>query len=531
MRRSFPSRRSVVMGFGGAVATSQPLAAQAGLRALLKGGNAVDAAVAAAATLSVVEPMSTGLGGDVFALVYWAKERRVYALNASGRAPYGATPEFFQRRRLSKVPERGVLSVTVPGAPAGWADIVARFGKLGLRRALEPAIEYAQNGFPVSEYVSDAWQGSVELLRRNPEAARVYLMRGRPPRPGQRFASPHLARTLRSLAENGPEAFYTGAIAQAIAATSQKYAGLLTLRDLADHTSSWVEPIHADYRGYRVYECPPNGQGIAALIALNILGGYDIGALGFGSADCLHLKMEAVKLAMTDAARYVADLEMADVPVAGLLSSDYADERRKGIRVDRANPVVEAGMPPSSSDTVYLCAADAEGNAVSFINSLYMGFGSGIVVENTGVTLQNRGSLFSLDPTHPNCIAPHKRPYHTIIPCMVTKDGDLALCFGVMGGFMQPQGHVQVLSNIVDHGMDVQVALDAPRFCCKGGNEFLVENSYPRSSYETLEQRGHALEIVGSGGLGGGQVIMVDPDSGAFLAGSDPRKDGCAVAF
>jgi gamma-glutamyltranspeptidase/glutathione hydrolase len=519
------------MGFGGVVATSQPLAAQAGLRILLQGGNAADAAVATAATLNVVEPMSTGMGGDAFVLIYWAQDRKVYALNASGRAPYAATLETFQRLGLKEMPVRGMLPVTVPGAPAGWADLVARFGRLGLDRVLQPAIDYAERGFPVSEGISRSWQGSEGLLRENAEASRVYLPGGQAPCAGQRFTSLDLARSLQALAECGPDAFYKGPIARAIVATSQHHGGLFTLQDLADHTSTWVEPIQTAYRGYQVYECPPNGHGIAALIALNVLGGYDIGALKFGSADNLHLKMEAMKLAMTDAGRYVADPEMADVPVQELLSSAYADERRALIKMDQAITAPKAGLPPTGHDTVYLCAADGEGNAVSFINSLYMGFGSGIVAEGTGIALQNRGNLFSLDPDHPNCIAPHKRPYHTIIPCMVTKEGKLAICFGVMGGFMQPQGHLQVLSNIVDHGMNPQQALDAPRFYFQHDNEFLTETFYPKETYDALRSRGHVLAFGEGGVFGGGQVIMVDPESGALMAGSEPRNDGCAVAY
>ncbi|MFO7916467.1 MAG: gamma-glutamyltransferase [Anaerolineae bacterium] len=527
----FPSRRSVVMGFGGAVATSQSLAAQAGLRMLLRGGNAVDAAVATAATLNVVEPMSTGMGGDAFVLVYWAKERKVYALNASGRAPYAATVEAFERRGLDGIPLRGMLPVTVPGAAAGWADVLERFGSFGLDTVLEPAITYAEEGFPVSERIADSWKGAEEILRETPEASDAFLLDGKAPRAGQRFRNPDLGRSLRLLAEDGPAAFYKGPIAEAIVATSEKYDGLVTARDLGDHTSTWVDPISSLYHGYRVHECPPNGQGIAALIALNILSGYDIDDLEYASADAFHLKMEAIKLAMTDASRYVADPEMADVPVEGLLSDQYAETRRGLVHKERAIQAPQAGMPPHNPDTVYLCAADAEGNAVSFINSLYMGFGSGIVAEGTGIALQNRGNLFALDPEHLNCIAPHKRPYHTIIPCMVTKDDDLAICFGVMGGFMQPQGHVQVLNNMVCHGMDPQRALDAPRFNFQGANRFLIEPSLPDEVYEGLRRRGHELQKGWGGNFGGGQVIRVDPESGALLAGSEPRKDGCAVAF
>ena len=532
MAARFPSRRSVVMGFDGAVATSQPLAAQAGLRMLLAGGSAADAAVATAAVLSVVEPMSTGLGGDVFALTYWARDRQVYGLNGSGRAPYGATLDFFRRRGLTRIPTRGMLPVTVPGAPAAWADLIERFGRLGLDRVLEPAIRYADEGFPVSEIISQGWRASESLLRQDAEASRVYLSDGKAPLPGQRFVAPDLARTLRLLAERGPDLFYQGEIADAIVATSQKHGGLLTHRDLGEHTSTWVDPIHTDYRHYTIYECPPNGQGVAALIAFNLLRGYDIPSPDFCSPECFHLKMEALKLAMTDAGRYVADPELADVPVEQLLSADYAEQRRKLISPDRVIDEPQHGELPVSHDTVYLCAVDAEGNAVSFINSLYMGFGSGIVAEKTGVVLQNRGNLFVLDPEHPNCIAPHKRPYHTIIPAMVLRDGRLALCYGVMGGFMQPQGHVQVLSNIVDHGMDVQHALDAPRFRFDAGRRFGIEPSLPESTYQSLEKLGHELHVESmSGSFGGGQAIMVDPESGAFLAGSDPRKDGCAVAF
>jgi len=520
------------MGYGGAVATSQPLAAQAGLRMLLDGGTAADAAVAAAAVLNVVEPMSTGLGGDAFALVYRAETKKVYALNASGRAPAAATLERLCSLGVrDEIPLRGMLPVTVPGTAAGWADLLARFGRLGLDRVLQPAIHYAREGYPVSELIAAGWRASEGLLRRDAEARRVYLPGGRAPRAGERFACPDLARSLTLLAEEGPDAFYRGPIARAIGATSRELGGLLTEEDLAAHTTTWVEPISTEYRGYRVWECPPNGQGIATLMALNILAGYPVAADSFGAPVTLHRKMEAVKLAMTDATRYVADPEMAEVPVEGLLSAEYASERRALIRDDVAISEPSAGVPPTSADTVYLCAVDAEGNAVSFINSLYMGFGSGVVARGTGIVLQNRGNLFSLDPDHPNCIAPGKRPYHTIIPCMVTQGDRLAICYGVMGGYMQPQGQVQVLSNIVDHGMDPQRALDAPRFRYDVAKTFGIERGYGRKVYATLRGLGHVLQVSNRGNYGGGQVILVDPESGAYLAGSDPRKDGYAVAF
>ena len=530
----FPSRRSNVIGLNGAVATSQPLAAMAGMRMLTRGGNAADAAIAMAAALNVVEPMSTGMGGDAFCLVYWAKERRVYALNASGRAPVLATLDAIRARGYSEgMAPRGPLTVTVPGAPAGWADLLSRFGRLGLDTVLQPAIDYAQEGFPVSERIAAGWAASCELLRADPEAARCYLPGGRAPKLGQRFRNPDLAQSLRALAENGPEAFYRGPIAQAIDATMRRTGGPLRAEDLAAHTSTWETPIHCDYRGHRVWECPPNGQGLATLLALNVLQGFDLSAMRFGSPDATHLQIEAIKLAMADAAEYVADPAQADIPLQALLSEAYARSRRESIRMDRSFHPPEHGVLPTSHDTVYLCATDAEGNAVSFINSLYMGFGSGIVAEGTGICLQNRGALFSLDPDHRNCIAPKKRPYHTIIPAMVTKDDALAICFGVMGGFMQPQGQVQVLCNLLDHGMTPQAALDAPRFLYDVADRgpTHVETAMPQITVEALRARGQRLRVHNDAGYGGGQVIHVDPDSGAYIAGSEPRNDGCAMAW
>ena len=529
----YPSRRSNVIGLNGAVATSQPLAAMAGMRMLLRGGNAADAAIAMAAALNVVEPMSTGLGGDAFALVYWAKEQRVYALNASGRAPKLATVDAYRSRGYDTVPTRGPLAVTVPGAPAGWADLLQRFGTLGLDTVLEPAIAYAEEGFPLSERIAAAWGANVELLRADPEAAHCYLPGGRAPAMAERFRNPALAKSLRALAEQGPEAFYRGEIAQAIDATMRRTEGLLRAEDLAAHESTWETPISSDYRGYRVWECPPNGQGLATLLALNILSGYDLPHANFATADTAHRKIEAVKLAMADAAEYVADPTQADIPLAALLSEAYARTRRDMIRLDASIEPPPHGIPPTSHDTVYLCAVDAEGNAVSFINSLYMGFGSGIVAEGTGICLQNRGALFSLDPKHRNVIAPNKRPYHTIIPTMVTQDDALAICYGVMGGFMQPQGQVQVLCNLLDHGMTPQEALDAPRFLFDVANHgpTHIETAYPQIAIEALRARGQRLRVHDDAGYGGGQVIQVDPESGAYVAGSEPRNDGCALAW
>jgi len=529
-RRSSAARRSVVAGFHGAVAASQPLAAQAGLQALQAGGNAIDAALATAAVLNVVEPMSTGLGGDVFALVYWAAHRKVYALNGSGRAPWAATPEAYAARGLEAVPQRGMLAVTVPGAPAAWCDLAARFGRLGLARDLAPAIAYAGEGYPVSETIARLWKRSEPLLSGDAESARVFMPDGRAPLPGERIRLPDLAASLGLLAEGGPAAFYRGPIARAIVATSEARGGLLSLQDLIDHRSTWVDPLSTLYRGHRVWECPPNGQGIAVLLALNILQGYDLGRMSPDDADTLHLKMEAVKLAMVDAGRYVADPALANVPVESLLSDAYALGRRAEITLDHAIADPRPWPLPTSHDTVYLAAVDGEGNACSLINSLYMGFGSGITVPGTGIVLQNRGHLFTLDPTHPNCLAPHKRPYHTIIPGMVTREDDLVLCFGVMGGFMQPQGQVQVLCNLLDHGMTPQEALDAPRFCYESGATFHLEPYFGPGVFERLRSRGHVIPDE-PGSFGGGEVIMVHPTSGALLAGAEPRNDSAAVAL
>lgn len=530
IRKDSAARRSEVLGLNGAVATSQPLAAQAGLQTLLAGGNAVDAALTAITMLNVVEPMSTGMGGDLFALVYVAAEHRVYALNASGRAGAACTIDAYRAQGLDRVPERGALAVTVPGAVSGWYELATRLGRMPFDRMLQSAIRYAEEGFAVSPLIAATWQSCEELLRRDPETARTYLVHDRAPRCGERFCQPNLARSLRLLAEQGPDAFYRGPIARAIAHTIQTHGGLLTEEDLATHTATWVEPIYTDYRGLRVWECPPNSQGIVALEALNILSGVDLAAMPFDAPDTLHWKMEAIKLAMADALGYVADPEHVSVPVEQLLSHDYAAQRRAEIDPQHALPTPLPGLS-LGNDTVYATAVDGEGNAASVINSLFLAFGSGLVAEGTGICLQNRGHLFVMDPEHPNCLAPHKRPFHTIIPCMVTENDALRMSFGVMGGAMQPQGHVQVLTNIRDHGMGVQAAIDAPRFYYQQGALHLIEPYFADDTLAELRRRGHDLTIDEGGIFGGAQVIMVDPESGALICGSEPRKDGCAVAF
>ncbi len=528
----YPSRRSVVMSKNGMVATSHPLAAQAGLRMLLAGGNAVDAAVATAAALCVVEPMSTGLGGDAFAILYWAKDGDIKALNASGRAPLEAQLEDFRARGLTEMPTTGMLPVTVPGAVDGYATILEAYGRLSLSKVLEPAIEYAQDGFPVTEIVSRYWHMQVQKLSATPDAAQTYLSNGHPPRAGEIFRQPNLAQTLCQIASEGRDAFYLGEITQKIVGFSQENGGLLSTEDFKRHRSDWIEPIWVDYRGYLVYKCPPNGQGLAALLALNIVEGFDLSSMAHNSADALHISIEAMKLGFADAYEYVADPEFADIPLRELLSKSYAEERRKMLDTRQAATHVRPGVPVTS-DTVYLTAADRWGNAISLINSLYMGFGSGMVAGDTGICLQNRGALFSLDPAHRNRLEPGKRPYHTIMPAMVTRNGKLFMSYGVMGGFMQPQGHLQVLCNIVDWGLNVQEALDAPRFMVTQGKQVALESRLTGQVIDGLARRGHEV-VVREGwtaGFGGGQIIAVDPISGVWLGASDPRKDGCGVAY
>ena len=527
----FVSRRSPILARHGMVATSQPLAAMAGLRVLMDGGSAGDAAVTTAAMLNVVEPMSTGIGGDCFALIYDASNGRVSALNGSGRAPAAFALEVAQRLGLLEVPFTGALPVTVPGTVSGWAALLERFGTMSLGECLGPAIAAAEEGFPVTPRISAAWRDAEDKIAEEPEAARVYLPA---PQPGQLHRAPDLARTLRSIAEGGSEAFYRGPLARKIAEHVQSKGGYLTIDDLAAHTSSWSDPIFTTYRGVEVLEHPPNGQGLAALLALNTLEAYDLGSMDLFDPTRWHLEIEAVRLAMVDAGRYVADPESTDVPVSVLLAKEYAACRRTVIDPKTAVPLTAPGQP-EHRDTVYLTVVDGQRNAVSFINSLYHSFGSGLVVPGTGICLQNRGACFTLEEGHPNALGGGKRPYHTIIPAMALRDGALWLSFGVMGGFMQPQGHVQVLSNMVDYCMDAQTALDAPRFRVdeRGGPEVSLEQGVPTETCEALERMGHNLRIepaLGSG-FGGGQIIAVDADTGVLEGGSDPRKDGCAVGF
>lgn len=529
---SFPSRRAYLVARHGLVATSQPLAAQAGLAVLQAGGNAIDAAVATVATLGVVEPCSTGIGGDAFALIWSAADNRLYGLNASGPAPQGLTADLVRGRGHAVFPARGGLAVTVPGAVRGWQAALERFGTRGLDSLLARAIDYAGNGYPVSAGIAAAWERSTELLGRLPDSRRVWLPGGRAPRATELFRNPEVAATLRTIAERGADAFYNGAIAAQIAAAVRADGGVMTEDDLAAFRAEWVEPIAVAYRdGFAFHEIPPNGQGLAALLAINIARGFDLRSVEYGSADYYHILIESMKLAFADAHATIGDPRQVNVPIAGLLSKRYARERRSLIDGGRAL-WPEPGVPPREGDTVYLTVADEAGNMVSWIQSLYMGFGSGVTAGTTGVQLQNRGANFSLEPGHPNEVAPGRRPYHTIIPGFITRDGRPWASFGVMGGFMQPQGHLQVGLNLVDFAMDPQAALDAPRFNWLQGREVALEPGVGDAVRDELTRRGHELLPRGAAvHYGGGQVIVRDPDSGVLIGGSEPRNDGQGVGF
>ena len=535
----FNSRRSAVYGRGGMVAASQPLAVAAGLKLLDAGGNAADAAVAVAAALNVTEPTSTGLGGDAFALFYQADTRQVFALNGSGRCPSGLTLERLQREGLgASLPAYHPYTITVPGACAAWCDLIERFGSQPLSAILAPAVNLAEQGFPVAPTTAWFWQRAAQGQLAKAVNGLELILDGRGPRAGEIFHNKGLARTLMLIAESGKQAFYQGEIAQAIAAVVKEAGGCLAESDLAMHTSTWDTPISVLHHGLRIWECPPNGQGLAALLALNLLEGFDLAMLPPLSVDRLHVMIEAMRLAFADARAYIADPAMMDVPLEGLLSMDYSDKRRTLIDPKRANPSLRAGTPLAVSDTVYFSVVDCWGNACSFINSNYMGFGTGIVPRGWGFSLQNRGHNFRLDPTHPNALAPGKRPYHTIIPALATRaqDDSLFASFGVMGGFMQPQGHLQVAVALADDHLDPQAALDQPRWCIEPEDSnglTALEAGIPLEVMAGLAERGHPVRPVTGMGralFGRGQIILRDPVTGVLCGGSDPRADGLAMA-
>ncbi len=527
------AQRSVMMGARGMVAASQPLATLAGYKILSNGGNAIDAAVAMVSTLSVVEPYNVGLGGDAFALIYLAKEKRLIGMNGSGRAPYRARLEWFLGQGLKEIPERGILSATVPGALHGWNQALERYGTMKPSDVFGDAIDYGENGFPVTEVIAGEWGEAEGILRSSESSSRAYLIDGRAPRPGEIFTNKDLARTYRKIATGGMGAFYEGEIGDAIVKTSIRHGGLLDHRDFREHTTTWVEPISTDYRGYTIYELPPNGQGLTALEMLNILEGYDIKTLAQNSSEYLHLLIEAKKAAFEDRDRFITDPEFEEVPVDQLLSKDYAQKIRERIKIEEASAPSSLTTNGSSSETVYVTAVDKDRNAVSFISSLCMSFGSGVVVDGTGVGLQNRGKSFSLNPKHRNRIEPHKRPMHTIIPAMVFKDGEFLMSFGVIGGDMQPQGHVQFLVNLIDFRMNLQEAMDAPRIRHLKGMEVYLEDGIPEETATILSRKGHRIirELSPVNQVGGGQAIYLDHDQDVLLGASDRRKDGCALGY
>ncbi len=534
--------RSVTLARHGMVATSHPDAARIGLDILRAGGNAADAAIATSAVMGVVEPMSCGIGGDAF-VIYWdQKTKKLYGLNGSGRSPYAFNRQICKELGLEQIPDRGPLSWSVPGCVAGWEDLRGRFGSLPLQELLTPSIELAEDGFPVTDVIARYWKAGERSLSQHPDSAQTFLPGGRAPREGEVFRNPRLAATYRLIAEQGPAAFYRGPIAEQIVAFSQANGGYFSQRDFTDHASEWIEPVSTSYRGYQVWELPPSGQGIAALQMLNLLEPHDIAGLGPGSADYLHLLIEAKKLAFADRALFYADPHNQKLPTEELISKPYAARRARLINPAKAADDVPPGDPKlAHGDTIYLTVVDKDRNCCSFIQSNYYGFGSQMVPGELGFALQNRGALFALDDTHLNRLEPHKRPFHTIIPAMVTQDDRPVFSFGVMGGDMQPQGHVQVLVNIIDFGMNVQQAGDFARvrhlgsatptgIAAAGPGTVQVETGISEQAKTELERRGHNIQL-GGGGFGGYQGIWIDWKNGVLHGATEPRKDGCAIGY
>ncbi len=533
--------RSEVIATHGMVATSQPLAAMVGIDVLKKGGSAVDAAIAVDATLGLMEPTGSGIGGDLFAIVWDSKTEQLYGLNASGRCPKLLDLQYFKDNNITEIPYTGMLPVTVPGCVDGWYELHGKFGRLPMREVLAPAIKYAREGFPVSELIAYYWDRGSKRLADQPNFAETFLPGGSAPMKGEIFRNLDLARTLQRIADSGRDVFYKGDIAREISAFSERVGGFIRYDDLAEHTSTWVDPLSTNYRGYDVWELPPNGQGIAVLQMLNILEGFNLGALRHNGVDYLHLLIETKKIVYEDRAKFYADMDFNNVPVEWLISKDYAAERRALIDTTRALRSIEPGSPPGGGDTVYLTVVDNDMNAVSLIQSNYAGFGSGMVPDGLGFSLQDRGALFSLQEGHMNVIAPGKRPFHTIIPGFVTKDGAPYFTFGVMGGGMQPQGHVQVLCNMIDFGMNTQEAGDAARFHHIGssepsggtmtdGGQVALESGIPEEVRRELVKMGHnVIDLVG--GFGGYQGILIDVASHTYYGASESRKDGCAIGY
>jgi gamma-glutamyltranspeptidase/glutathione hydrolase len=539
--RAFASRSEVIAAHGMA-ATSQPLATQIALDVLKSGGSAVDAAIAANAALGLMEPTGNGIGGDLFAIVWDAERQELVGLNGSGRAPALMTLEYFREHGIEKIPAHGPLPVSVPGTVDAWFELHARYGRLPMPDVLAPTIRYARDGFPVSEVIAYYMARNAPYLEKYPGFAATYMPGGRTPATGEMFRNPRLADTLEAIARGGRDEFYEGEIARKIDAYMTENGGLLRYEDLAAHESESITPVSTNYRGWDVYELPPNGQGIAALQILNILEGFDVAAMGFGSAEYIHTLVEAKKLAFEDRARYYADPDFVDVPVAVLISKEYAAERRKLIAPDKAAVAYPAGdAKPDEGDTIYLTVADADGNMVSLIQSNYRGMGSGMTPGDLGFVLQDRAELFSLQEGHANVLAPGKRPFHTIIPAFVMKDGEPLMSFGVMGGSMQPQGHAQIVVNMVDFGMNLQEAGDAARINHRGssqptgermtdGGVVHLERGFGDDVRERLEAMGHRLG-ASDGSFGGYQAILRDAEQGVYHGASEVRKDGQAAGY
>jgi gamma-glutamyltranspeptidase/glutathione hydrolase len=534
--------RSEAIAQNGMAATSHPLATQIAVDILKKGGNAVDAAIAANAALALMEPMSCGLGGDLFAIVWIQGEDRLYGLNGSGRSPTALTQEEFKKRGISEIPSRGPLTVSVPGAVDGWFELHERFGRLPMTEILAPVIEYARHGFPVTPIIAQYWSDGAEALSDFPNFVETFLNEGRAPGAGEVFVNSDFANTLEKISAGGRDVFYRGEIARAIDTYCKRVGCFLRYEDLASHTSTWVDPVSTSYRGYDVWELPPNGQGIAALQMLNILEGFDLGKMGHNSAAYLHHLIEAKKLAFEDRARFYADPAFNKIPVEELISKSYGDKRRQLLDPEKASRMLPPGDPKlEQGDTIYLTVADRDRNMVSLIQSNFIGFGSGLVPDGTGFVLQSRGSLFNLEQGHFNSYFPGKRPFHTIIPAFITRDGKPVMSFGVMGGDMQPQGHVQIVCNIFDFGMSLQEAGDAPRFRHYGsstptggrmtdGGEVVLESGVPAEVLRDLTRMGHDVGFS-SGGFGGYQAIYYDAENDVFWGASEMRKDGNAAGY
>lgn len=532
--------RSEVIAQHGMACTSQPLVTQVALDILKKGGNAIDAAIAANATLGLMEPTGNGMGGDIFAIVWDAKTKKLYGLNGSGRSPKSLTLDYFKKKGYKKIPAYGPLPVSVPGCVDGWFELNKKFGSMPMKELLQPAIKYAREGFPVSELISYYWRGGARFLQRFPNFKEIYMPNGHAPQKGEIFKNPYLANTLDKIAKGGRDVFYKGEIARTIDKFMREQGGFLSFEDFASHHSEWVEPISTNYRGYDVWELPPNGQGTAALQLLNILEGFDIASMGFGSAEYIHTFVEAKKLAFEDRAKFYADPDFAKIPIEQLISKEYAAERRKLINPDRAARNYPAGEL-EQGNTIYMTIADQWGNMISLIQSNYRGLGSGMVPPELGFILQDRGELFNLEEGHANTYAPGKRPFHTIIPAFITKDGKPWVSFGVMGGAMQPQGHAQIVVNLIDFGMNLQEAGDAPRIRHTGSSQPTGEkmtdggivNLESGISYDVIKAlmgKGHKIQFA-RGGYGGYQAIMWDEKNRVYFGASESRKDGQAAGY